>query len=104
MEKMREEFEKAVVDGVIIGHLFGHEFAKSIRKTQVSDCFTCGKYQNDVLQLSWEVWQASRAALRVKLPSFDNGSLRGYGGDCEEARAVVDSVAESLEEAGVRYE
>jgi len=91
MDKMREEFEKAVVDGVIVGHLFGHEFAKSIRKTQVSDCFTCGKYQNDVLQLSWDAWQASRAALCVKLPAGD-------------AYIFDDDIKAALSGAGVRHE
>ena len=52
----------------------------------------------------FEVWQASRAALCVELPSFENGSICGYSGDCEEARMVVDAIAESLDEAGVRYE
>ena len=94
MDKMQEEFEKAVVDGVIVGHLFGHEFAKSIRKTQVSDCFTCGKYQNDVLQLSWEVWQASRAALRVELPGAWRLAEHEYKRQVEE----------SLDSAGASYE
>lgn len=48
-------------------------------------------------------WKASRAALCVELPSFENGSIRGYSGDCEEARMVIDCVAESLEAAGVSY-
>lgn len=94
MDKMREEFEKAVVDGVIVGHLFGHEFAKSIRKTQVSDCFTYGKYQNDVLQLSWEVWQASRATLCVQMPRCCN----------EEQDSYRLNMLDSLDDAGVRYE
>ncbi len=94
MNKMRQEFERAVVDGVIISNLFGHEFSKSIRKIQVSDCFTCGKYQNDVLQLSWEAWQASRSTLRVELP--DAWILAEH----EYKRRVE----ESLDSAGVSYE
>lgn len=51
----------------------------------------------------WQAWQASRAALVVELPSFENGSIRGYSGDCDEANMVVDAIAESLSEAGVNY-
>lgn len=96
MDKMREEFEKAVVDGVIVGHLFGHEFAKSIRKTQVSDCFTCGKYQNDVLQLSWESWKASRAALCVELPME-------YSDQFNEGAYFAQATRNALGVAGVTY-
>lgn len=51
----------------------------------------------------WDTWKASRAALCVELPSFENGSIRGYSGDCDEARMVVDGVAESLGKSGVSY-
>ena len=62
------------------------------------------KYGYSDAQEFWVVWQASRATPCVKLPTFENGSIRGYSGDCEEARMVVDCVAESLEKAGVSYE
>lgn len=91
MERMREEFEGW------ISHYIGESWLKP-------DPARAGEYFDNGTQSIWESWQASRAALCVKLPSFENGSLRGYGGDCDEARAVVDSVAESLEKAGVRYE
>lgn len=87
MDKIQEEFECWLKSG---GNL-------TIKESD-------GEYSFQHTRFAFEAWKASRAALRVKLPSFDNGSLRGYGGDCEEARAVVDSVAESLEKAGVRYE
>lgn len=51
----------------------------------------------------WQAWKASRSALVVELPSFENGSIRGYSGDCDEANMVVDAVAESLDAAGVSY-
>ena len=60
----------------------------------------CGKAYEDEL---WQAWCASRAALVVELPSFENGSIRGYSGDCEEANMIVDAVAESLDAAGVSY-
>lgn len=85
MDKMREEFEVWACN----------------YNLKIADW---GNYADRHVNNMWKAWQASRAALCVKLPSFENGSLRGYGGDCEEARAVVDSVAESLEKAGVRYE
>lgn len=89
MEKMREEFEA---------------WCASIGFTLKPNAWSNGDYAMGYGWEEWNAWKASRVALCVKLPSFDNGSLRGYGGDCEEARAVVDSVAESLEKAGVRYE
>ena len=97
MDKMREEFERAWAetkcdDEGIIGN-------KPTRSKINDDC-----YAGSAAQFAWMWWKRSRSALCVKLPSFDNGSLRGYGGDCEEARMVVDCVAESLEKAGVSYE
>ena len=93
MDKMREEFE-----GWVITRNVCIKYGAKLR--------TCpdGSYYDYRINDRWLAWKASRAALCVKLPSFDNGSLRGYGGDCEEARAVVDYVAKSLEKAGVRHE
>lgn len=87
MDKIQEEFECWLKSG---GNL-------TIKEGD-------GEYSFQHTRFAFEAWKASRAALCVKLPSLENGSLRGYGGDCDEARAVVDSVAESLEKAGVRYE
>ena len=101
MDKMQEEFE-------VWCRKRGYTLLKRryTLKPAETNCgiIIDGSYGHSIVQLAWESWQESRATLCVKLPSFDNGSLRGYGGDCEEARAVVDSVAESLEKAGVRYE
>lgn len=103
MDKMREEFEAWVKSEFDIdcGSMSFGTF-----DGDASECYHNHTDQDGAIIVSVMLvsWQASRAALCVKLPSFDNGSLRGYGGDCEEARAVVDSVAESLEKAGVRYE
>ena len=60
-------------------------------------------YKCDYMNTAWLSWKASRDALCVELPSFENGSIRGYSGDCVEARMVVDSVADSLGKAGVSY-
>lgn len=87
MDKIQEEFERWL------------EYVENLTMKEGD-----GEYSFQHTRFAFEAWKASRAWLCVKLPSFDNGSLRGYGGDCEEARAVVDCVAESLEKAGVRYE
>ena len=89
MSKMREEFEA---------------WCASIGFTLRPNAFDNGDYAMGYGWEEWNAWQASRAALWVELPSFENGSIRGYSGDCEEARMVVDAIAESLYEAGVRYE
>lgn len=97
MDKMREEFESAWAesrcdDDGVIGN-------KPTRSMINADCYSGG-----AAQFAWVWWQRSRSALCVELPSFENGCIRGYSGDCEEARMVVDAIAESLDEAGVRYE
>ena len=89
MDKMREEFEA---------------WCASIGFTLKPNAFDNGDYAMGYGWEEWNAWQASRAALCVELPSFESGSIRGYSGDCEEARMVVDAIAESLDEAGVRYE
>lgn len=99
MDKMREEFEAFVINRMKESGFLGVEV-----RVEMLGVSSDGSYFDVTVDAWWDFWQASRAALCVKLPSFDNGSLRGYGGDCEEARAVVDSVAESIEKAGVRYE
>ena len=96
MDKMREEFEAwAKLNGLRL-------------ERQTSMCGgDMGRYDFGPTQAALEVWcdawQASRAALVVELPSFENGSIRGYSGDCDEANMVVDAVAESLDAAGVSY-
>lgn len=93
MEKMREEFESW--------------FQKKINSLPLKLSlvrYDGGLYVCDFAQLAWMSWCDSRCSLVVELPSFESGSLRGYNGDCEEARMVVDAIAESLEKAGVSYE
>ena len=84
-EKMRDEFES---------------WCKTLD-------FNIGKFDGDYIiastEWAWKIWQASRAAMVVELPSFENGSIRGYSGDCDEANMVVDAITESLSEAGVNY-
>lgn len=95
-EKMREEFENAWAesrksdDGEIGG--------KPTKSKSNSD-----EYAGGAAQFAWIWWQRSRAALVVELPSFENGSIRGYSGDCDEANMVVGAIAESLDAAGVSY-
>ena len=91
--KMREEFESWCMENNY-----------TIRPAEKNcNIVIDGAYGHPKVQVAWEAWQASRAALVVELPSFENGSLRGYGGDCAEANMVIDSVAESLDAAGVSY-
>ena len=75
-EKMREEFE-------LFCDSIGYHYARD------GDDYL-GSYGKTM----WMAWQASRAALVVELPPFENGSLRGYSGDCDEANMVVDAIAE----------
>ena len=93
MSKMRKQFESWILSSKVC-----------VSKGAVVKVRADGHYTDGRVDLQWKAWQASRAALRVELPSFENGSIRGYSGDCEEARMVVDAIAESLDEAGVRYE
>ena len=100
MDKMREDFE-AFYESYMLGEGRRIEYIKNEIASFKPER---NKYGYSDAQEFWVVWQASRAALRVELPSFENGSIRGYSGDCEEARMVVDCVAESLEKSGVSYE
>lgn len=94
MDKMREEFEA-----------WCRKRGYTLKPAETNcGIIIDGSYGHPRVQLAWESWQESRATLCVKLPTFENGSIRGYSGDCEEARMVVDCVAESLEKAGVSYE
>lgn len=93
MEKMREEFEAWFCSTI------PYPIAKESWFAVMND----GDYIITDVQAAWRGWKASRAALCVELPSFENGSIRGYSGDCDEARMVVDSVADSLGKAGVSY-
>lgn len=84
-EKIREAFESWAISCHMCTYLDGVE------------------YRHQSTEWAWMAWQASRAALVVELPSFENGSIRGYSGDCEEANMIVDAVAESLDAAVVSY-
>lgn len=102
MEKMREEFElwaKSEFDIDCSEMSFGVE-GNDKREQYHNDEDPDGAI---TISAMFYAWKASRAALCVELPSLENGSIRGYSGDCDEARMVVDSVAESLEKAGVSY-
>ena len=90
-EKMREDFEEWFYEYSL--PCKGDWFKRDSR----------GDYDSPSTYYAWMGWQASRAALVVELPSFENGSIRGYSGDCDEANMVVDAIAESLSEAGVNY-
>lgn len=86
-EKVREEFE--VWARCEHGYCAGAKADGTYYVTKINDM--------------WQAWQASRAALVVELPSFENGSIRGYSGDCDEANMVVGALADALYDAGVSY-
>lgn len=93
MDKMREEFE-----------VWCCKRGYTLKPAETNcGIIIDGYYWHPRVQIAWESWQESRASLCVELPSFENGSIRGYSGDCDEARMIVDSVAESLDKAGVSY-
>ena len=88
MDKMREEFEAWCLR------------EKGFMPRRRDDNYG---YIFDTTDDMWRAWKASRSVLCVNLPLFDNGSIRGYSGDCEEANMVVDAIAESLHCAGVPF-
>lgn len=56
-----------------------------------------GKYVDHATEISWQAWQASRAAIVVKLPNGFHDKYEQYVYDCA-------SLELSLDEAGVSYE
>lgn len=57
-----------------------------------------GDYGHPTVQIAWQAWQASRAALVVELPSDINGEYYADGWN-----AALMFVEGMLEEAGVSY-
>lgn len=96
MEKMREEFEAWHIKQCEADGMDLRDISSELDRNGDGYVYIGAQY-------AWRGWKASRAALCVELPSFENGSIRGYSGDCDEARMVVDSVADSLGKAGVSY-
>lgn len=80
MEKMREEFEGW------ISHYIGESWLKP-------DPARAGEYFDNGTQSVWESWQASRAALCVKLPE-----------NCKGMALTVDEFRAQLDTAGVGHE
>lgn len=80
MDKMREEFETCF-----------KEYNLDISESS-------GRYFDNYVHGLWEGWQASRAALCVKLPSAWYQDVEGYILNRE------DDVKSSLDDVGVRYE
>ncbi|MGL4936524.1 hypothetical protein [Shewanella sp.] len=103
MEKMREEFEAWAKSTFNIDC---SEMAFGVKGTDKVERYYKDGDEGGALAVSGMLyaWKASRAALCIELPSFENGSIRGYSGDCEEAHMIVDAIAESLLKAGVSYE
>lgn len=84
-EKMREEFEAAVLNSELLP-------CNSIVKIEGSD-----EYSSVLTGVAWKAWKASRAALCVNLPrqTYD------YDLDCD--TMIAHHVGKALDAAGVRY-
>ena len=80
MDKMREEFE------AWISHYIRESWLKP-------DQVRAGEYFDNGTRSMWESWQASRAALRVKLPE-----------NCKGMALTVDEFRAQLDTAGVGHE
>ena len=80
MNNMREEFE------AWISHYIGESWLKP-------DPVRAGEYFDNGTQSVWESWQASRAALCVKLPE-----------NCKGMALTVDEFRDQLDTAGVGHE
>lgn len=57
MKSSREQFE---------------EWAKSKWDNELGDVLSDGSYAFEPIQLQWEGWQASRAAIEIELPSKED--------------------------------
>ena len=87
-EKMREEFESwCLANGYTL-------------RPAETNCGIIieGDYGHPTVQIAWQAWQASRAALVVELPSDINGEYYADGWN-----AALMCVEGMLEEAGVSY-
>ena len=87
-DKMREEFELAVLKGELLPC------------SSVSRSGDDGEYSSVLTTVAWVSWQASRAALCVELPSriSDDSDKWSVGYDFG-----VDAAADSLDSVGVHY-
>ena len=86
-EKMREEFEAWITSPPL---------EKPVQVNPESSGFP-GQYRAYEVQLAWESWQASRAALSIELPESYPRHRDSYI-DVMDAELVV----EAIEDAGVR--
>ena len=93
-DKMREDYEawfKSFADIDVIFDENGQAFA-------ISSPVTHGdKIVNTVVDGAWKAWQASRAALCVKLPR------QTYDEDLDCDTMIAHHVGKALDAAGIRY-
>ena len=90
MDKMREEFEVWCCErGFTL-------------KTAETNCGVLidGEYGHPRVQLAWESWKASRASLRVELPTKINDRNDSFSCGFDSA---ISSAEVSLEYSGVSY-
>ena len=62
-----------------------------------------GKYVDHATEVSWKAWQASRAAVVVKLPEPEFRDWVSYE-TIEGYKAAIDEVKYALDDAEVNYE
>lgn len=92
MEKMREEFEAAYVEGLVLrcGEGFRDTALYSLSEKKPN-----GDYQHYTDGIAWWAWQASRAALTVELPDASH-----YDG--HQPALAIDDCRQAIEAAGVK--
>ena len=93
-DKMREDFESYVKNNFICSE---YSFKRTNTGVYYNYVYSkSGNYDSCSVNSIWELWQASRAALVVELPSHVN--------DMDSAPMLYDSIVKQLREAGIRYE
>ena len=88
MEKMREEFEAWCAS---------HGYTLRPAETNCGIAIE-GQYGNQRVQIAWEAWKASRAALCVEIPTCGEASSFG-----DYVVFDSDDVRTMLDDAGIRY-
>ena len=91
-DKMREEFEAWAKE-----NYFDTDKILSFTGKSLDE----GRYDNSSTQTAWQAWQASRAALVVKLPVVVDIYDEHFGDHYEYFE--VDDIKKSLDVAGVKY-
>lgn len=95
IEKMREEFEAAYVEGLV--ERCGEGF-RSTAVYSLTEKNPDGRYKNYTDFVAWWAWQASRESLVIELPE----SWETYCGTTEEHVMYADEVKDAIKSAGLK--